>query len=66
MGHRVPSRSRPRLSSVRHPTGTADAFDLFLKGGWPPRAAQIAEEVALAKRIEVGDHEAKERMIRYN
>ena len=45
---------------------TTDALQLFLNeaGRWPLLTA--AEEVELAKRIERGDHEAKERMINSN
>src|SRR5690348_11073300 len=45
---------------------TTDALQLFLNeaGRWPLLTAQ--EEVELAKRIERGDHEAKERMINSN
>jgi RNA polymerase primary sigma factor len=47
-------------------SSTTDALGLFLKevGRYPLLTA--AEEVALAKRIELGDHDAKERMIRSN
>jgi RNA polymerase primary sigma factor len=45
---------------------TTDALQLFLNeaGKWPLLNAE--EEVELAKRIERGDHEAKERMINSN
>jgi RNA polymerase primary sigma factor len=45
---------------------TTDALQLFLNeaGKWPLLTAE--EEVELAKRIERGDHEAKERMINSN
>ena len=45
---------------------TTDALQLFLNeaGKWPLLTAE--EEVELAKRIERGDHQAKERMINSN
>jgi RNA polymerase primary sigma factor len=45
---------------------TTDALQLFLNeaGKWPLLSAE--EEVELAKRIERGDHQAKERMINSN
>jgi RNA polymerase primary sigma factor len=47
-------------------TTTTDALQLFLNeaGRWP--LLTKVEEVGLAKRIERGDHEAKERMINSN
>jgi RNA polymerase primary sigma factor len=47
-------------------TTTTDALQLFLNeaGRWPLLTKE--EEVELAKRIERGDHEAKERMINSN
>ena len=45
---------------------TTDALQLFLNEVSRHRLLTAAEEVALAKRIERGDHEAKERMINAN
>ena len=47
-------------------TGTADALTLFMNRAGRYQLLTAAEEVALAKRIERGDAEAKERMINSN
>jgi RNA polymerase primary sigma factor len=46
--------------------GTADSLDLFLRRAREHPLLNAAEEVELAKRIERGDLEAKERMINSN
>src|SRR6185295_7293610 len=47
-------------------TGTADALTLFMNRAGRYQLLTAAEEVALAKRVERGDAEAKERMINSN
>ena len=48
------------------PTGTTDSLQLFLNEIGRHELLTAAEEVALAKRIERGDHAAKERMTNAN
>ena len=59
-------RRRARTSTATSPWPTTDALQLFLNeaGRWPLLTKE--EEVELAKRIERGDAEAKERMINSN
>src|SRR2546422_311966 len=57
----------PALPAVAHDApGTTDALTLFMNAAGRHPLLTAAEEVALAKRIERGDHEAKERMINSN
>ena len=48
------------------PAGTTDALTLFMNRAGRFQLLTAAEEVALAKRVERGDAEAKERMINSN
>jgi RNA polymerase primary sigma factor len=48
------------------PEGTTDGLQLFLKGIGKVRLLTAQEEVALAKRIERGSFEAKQRMVESN
>ena len=47
-------------------SGTTDALTLFMNSAGRHRLLTAAQEVALAKRIERGDHAAKEEMINCN
>ena len=62
----MPARTRAPTSTATWPFATTDALQLFLNeaGRWPLLTAE--EEVELAKRIERGDKEAKDRMINSN
>jgi RNA polymerase sigma factor (sigma-70 family) len=70
----VSSRQNRRRSAHREqmthveaaPGGTPEALDLFLRRARVHPLLTAAEEVELAKRIEKGDLEAKERMINSN
>ena len=59
-GHGHPGIELERLA------GTPDALKLFLRGARAHPLLTAAEEIELAKRIERGDLEAKERMINSN
>jgi RNA polymerase primary sigma factor len=48
------------------PVGTTDALALFMNEAGRHRLLTAADEVALAKRVERGDREAKEQMINTN
>ena len=60
------AESEPTIVNGDLAVATTDALQLFLNeaGKWPLLTAE--EEVELAKRIERGDHQAKERMINSN
>src|SRR3954447_4550218 len=60
------TESEPTIVNGDLAVATTDALQLFLNEAakWPLLTAE--EEVELAKRIERGDHEAKERMINSN
>jgi RNA polymerase primary sigma factor len=64
---RAPER-RTRRKAPEHleAEGTTDALQLFLKGIGRVRLLSAREEVDLAKRIERGDLEAKQRMVESN
>jgi len=61
-----PARTEPEHAPAPAASGSTDALTLLMQnvGRYPLLTA--AEEVALAKRIERGDREAKERMINSN
>ena len=55
-----------QLRAADQGSGTPDSLELFLRGARMHPLLTAAEEVELAKRIERGDLEAKERMINSN
>jgi RNA polymerase primary sigma factor len=57
-----PPRTQPQASSDQ----TADALQLFLKDIAKVDLLTAAQEVALAKRIERGDHRAKQQLVEAN
>ena len=57
-------RRKPQLDL--EPEGTTDGLQLFLKGIGKVRLLTAQEEVGLAKRIERGSFEAKQRMVESN
>jgi RNA polymerase primary sigma factor len=59
-------RSEAHASQAKTPDATADALGLFFKQASRYPLLTAEEEVELAKRIERGDLEAKERMINSN
>ncbi|MGN6167778.1 MAG: sigma-70 family RNA polymerase sigma factor [Solirubrobacteraceae bacterium] len=59
-------RSRGRASPDLRPEGTTDALQLFLKGIGKVRLLRAQEEVDLAKRIECGSFDAKQKMVESN
>jgi RNA polymerase primary sigma factor len=56
----------PPLPVAQSAETTTDALQLFLREAGRHSLLTAAQEVALAKRIERGDHEAKQRMIQAN
>src|SRR3984885_966373 len=58
------TRRKPQLDLERE--GTTDGLQLFLKGIGKVRLLTAQEEVSLAKRIERGDFNAKQKMIESN
>ena len=58
------SRDKPQLDL--EPDGTTDGLQLFLKGIGKVRLLRAHEEVDLAKRIERGDLDAKQKMVESN
>ena len=58
------TRRKPQLDL--EPEGTTDGLQLFLKGIGKVRLLTAQEEVDLAKRIERGSFEAKQRMVESN
>jgi RNA polymerase primary sigma factor len=64
---RAPEK-RTRRKSAMHlePEGTTDGLQLFLRGIGKVRLLTAQEEVDLAKRIERGSFEAKQRMVESN
>ena len=56
----------PPLSAAGQPETTTDALQLFLREAGRHSLLTAAQEVALAKRVERGDIEAKELMIQSN
>ncbi|MBV9800320.1 MAG: sigma-70 family RNA polymerase sigma factor [Solirubrobacterales bacterium] len=64
---RAPER-RTRRKTAKHlePEGTTDGLQLFLKGIGKVRLLTAQEEVDLARRIERGSFEAKQRMVESN
>ena len=64
---RAPARRARRKAALDlEPEGTTDGLQLFLKGIGKVRLLTANEEVALAKRIERGSFEAKQRMVEAN
>jgi RNA polymerase primary sigma factor len=59
-------RTRRKAPLDLQPEGTTDGLQLFLKGIGKVRLLTAQEEVELAKRIERGSFEAKQRMIESN
>ncbi|MGA2924684.1 MAG: sigma-70 family RNA polymerase sigma factor [Solirubrobacteraceae bacterium] len=64
---RVPEqRSRRRAGLEFEPEATTDGLQLFMKGIGKVRLLSAHEEVALARRIERGSFEAKQKMVESN
>jgi RNA polymerase primary sigma factor len=59
-------RTRRKASLDLEPEGTTDGLQLFLKGIGKLRLLTAREEVDLAKRIERGSFEAKQKMVESN
>jgi RNA polymerase primary sigma factor len=59
-------RTRRKATVDLEPEGTTDGLQLFLKGIGKVRLLTAAEEVELAKQIERGSFEAKQRMVESN
>src|SRR5450631_3064758 len=59
-------RSRRRAALNLKPEGTTDALQLFLKDIAKVRLLTVEEEVDLAKRIDRGDLDAKQKMVESN
>jgi RNA polymerase primary sigma factor len=59
-------RTRGKGARELEPEGTTDGLQLFLKGIGKVRLLTAQEEVTLAKRIERGSFEAKQRMVESN
>ena len=59
-------RARRKATVDLEPEGTTDGLQLFLKGIGKVRLLTAREEVELAKRIERGSFEAKQRMVESN
>jgi RNA polymerase primary sigma factor len=59
-------RTRRKASLDLKPEGTTDGLQLFLKGIGRVRLLSAREEVDLAKRIERGSFEAKQKMVEAN
>jgi RNA polymerase primary sigma factor len=62
----IERRTRGRARLDLRPEGTTDGLQLFLKGIGRVRLLSAREEVVLAKRIERGSFEAKQRMVESN
>ena len=66
-GERVAEKGGRRKAQMNlEPEGTTDGLQLFLKGIGKVRLLTAQEEVVLAKRIERGSFEAKQRMVEAN
>jgi RNA polymerase primary sigma factor len=64
---RVPDKRTRRKGELNlEPEGTTDGLQLFLKGIGRVRLLTAQEEVVLARRIERGSFEAKQRMVEAN
>jgi RNA polymerase primary sigma factor len=64
---RMPEKPTRRKAQLNlEPEGTTDGLQLFLKGIGKVRLLTAQEEVELAKRIERGSFEAKQRMVEAN
>jgi RNA polymerase primary sigma factor len=61
-----PKRTRRKAVVELEPEGTTDGLQLFLKGIGKVRLLTAQEEVDLAKRIERGSFEAKQKMVESN
>ena len=59
-------RARPRVAVDLEPEGTTDGLQLFLKDIGKVRLLTAQEEVGLAKRIERGDLDAKQKLVASN
>jgi RNA polymerase primary sigma factor len=64
--HTPDKRTRRKTQLDLQPEGTTDGLQLFLKGIGKVRLLTAQEEVDLAKRIERGSFEAKQRMVESN
>ena len=62
----VEQRARRTAAPDLKPAGTTDGLQLFLKGIGKVRLLTAQEEVGLAKRIERGDLDAKQKMVESN
>ncbi|MEP6910842.1 MAG: sigma-70 family RNA polymerase sigma factor [Actinomycetota bacterium] len=62
----VPATTPEPTYEASAPVGTTDALTLFMNRAGRYKLLTAADEVALAKRVERGDAEAKERMINSN
>jgi RNA polymerase primary sigma factor len=62
----VEKRTRRTAAADLEPAGTTDGLQLFLKGIGKVRLLSAQEEVGLAKRIERGDLDAKQKMVESN
>ncbi|MDX6544194.1 MAG: polymerase primary sigma factor, partial [Gaiellaceae bacterium] len=62
----VPAATPEPTYEASAPVGTTDALTLFMNRAGRYKLLTAADEVALAKRVERGDAEAKERMINSN
>ena len=59
-------RTRPLVAVDLKPEGTTDGLQLFLRGIGKRRLLTAREEVGLAKRIERGDLDAKQKLVESN
>ncbi len=67
MIERAPDKRRRRKAALNlEPEGTTDGLRLFLQGIGKVRLLTAQEEVELARRIERGSFEAKQRMVESN
>jgi RNA polymerase primary sigma factor len=62
----IPAATPEPTYEASAPAGTTDGLTLFMNRAGRYKLLTAAEEVALAKRVERGDAEAKERMINSN
>ena len=65
-GVQVDTGIEPRATTQEEPSGVVESLELFLRRARLHPLLTAAEEIELAKRIERGDLEAKERMINAN
>ncbi|MBV8999847.1 MAG: hypothetical protein JO304_12350, partial [Solirubrobacterales bacterium] len=65
-GSLVEAGMEPRVAEIEDRSGVVESLELFLRRARVYPLLTAAEEIELAKRIERGDLEAKERMINAN